>query len=104
MSIEDRVPVTIPEKDTDSETEYHEIDITSTNSNDSNDSDAEQDNDIEESSEIEESIYYDSFEQITRVTSQPITAERSNMFYSNKNDYHLIKSTEYKYMSEPPAH
>ena len=24
------------------------------------------------------------------------------MFYSNKNDYHLIKSTEYKYMSEPP--
>ena len=79
MSIEDRVPMTIPEKDTDSETEYHEIDITSSNdSNDSNDSDlsdAEQDNDndldIEESSEIEESIYYDSFEQITRVTSQP---------------------------------
>ena len=26
---------------------------------------------------------------------------QSNMFYSNRNDYHLINSTEYKYMSEP---
>ena len=23
------------------------------------------------------------------------------MFYSNKNDYHLINSVDYKYMSEP---
>lgn len=97
MSIEDRVPITIPEKDTDSETEYHEIDIASS-------SDEEEiDNDLDDSGDIQgESVYYDSFEQITRVTSKPITIEKSNMFYSNKNDYHLIKSTEYKYMSEPP--
>ena len=115
MSIEDRVPVTIPEKDTDSETEYHEIDITNSDVSDASDasdvsdvsdlSDVEEGNDkdmdMDNSNEIEESIYYDSFEQITRVKSQPITIEKSNMFYSNKNDYHLIKSTEYKYMSEP---
>tara|TARA_Y100000389_G_C17054809_1_gene314523 strand:- start:139 stop:555 length:417 start_codon:yes stop_codon:yes gene_type:complete len=97
MSIEDRVPITIPENETDSETEYHEIDIASS-------SDEEEiDNDLDDSGDIQgESVYYDSYEQITRVTSKPITIEKSNMFYSNKNDYHLINSTEYKYMSEPP--
>ena len=103
MSIEERVPVTIPEKDTDSETEYHEIDISdSSNVSDLEDNDNDNNNDLDESSDFGESVYYDSFEQITRVTSKPITIENSNMFYSNKNDYHLIKSTEYKYMSEPP--
>ena len=97
MSIEDRVPITIPENETDSETEYHEIDIASSSDEEYND------NDLDDSEDIQgESVYYDSYEQITRVTSKPITIEKSNMFYSNKNDYHLINSTEYKYMSEPP--
>ena len=79
-------------QDTDSETEYHDIELTD---------DSEDDSDPE-SEEIEDSIYYDSYQEISKVTSDPINIGQSNMFYSNKNDYHLINSTEYKYMSEPP--
>ena len=87
------------EKDTDTDTEYHEIELTS-------DSEASDDSDNENESEREDSIYYDSYEQINRVISEPININlprntQSNMFYSNRNDYHLINSTEYKYMSEP---
>ena len=120
MSIEERVPVTIPENDTDSETEYHELEIemSSNENNGSNESNVSDVSDVSDGSDgsdgsdVEdnendldingESVYYDSYEQISRVTSKPINIEKSNMFYSNKNDYHLIKSTEYKYMSEPP--
>jgi serine/threonine-protein kinase ULK2 len=89
------------EKDTDTDTEYHEIELTS-DSEASDDSDNENENE----SEREDSIYYDSYEQINRVISEPININlprntQSNMFYSNRNDYHLINSTEYKYMSEP---
>ena len=91
------------DRETDTDTEYHEIELHSDSDNECDSSDNE--------SDVEESIYYDSYEQINRVISEPIDISltrkpyngmaQSNMFYSNRNDYHLINSTEYKYMSEP---
>ena len=91
------------DRETDTDTEYHDIELNSDSENECDSSDNE--------SDVEESIYYDSYEEINRVISEPIDISstrnpytgmaQSNMFYSNRNDYHLIKSTEYKYMSEP---
>ena len=78
--------------ESESESVYHDLELTD---NSDDDSDLESEN-------VEESIYYDSYQEISKVISEPINIGQSNMFYSNKNDYHLIKSTEYKYMSEPP--
>jgi serine/threonine-protein kinase ULK2 len=85
-----------------SKSEYHDIPLQSHIEEDN--SDSESDND----SDQEESVYFDSYQDITKVVSEPIDInhDKSNndnvsMFYSNKNDYHLIKSVDYKYMSEP---
>lgn len=75
---------------------YHDIDLTISDSEYESESEYESDHES-----LEKSVYYDSYEQISKVVSEPIDIEQSTMFYSNKNDYHLIKSTEYKYMSEP---
>ena len=85
-----------------SNSEYHDIPL-QTHIEEEN-SDSESDND----SDLEESVYFDSYQEITKVVSEPIDINQDNsnnnnvsMFYSNKNDYHLIKSVDYKYMSEP---
>ena len=77
---------------------YHDIDLNMSDSEYESESEYESDHES-----LEKSVYYDSYEQISKVVSEPIDIEQSTMFYSNKNDYHLIKSTEYKYMSEPPV-
>ena len=77
---------------------YHDIDLNMSDSEYESESEYESDHES-----LEKSVYYDSYEQISKVVSEPIDIEQSTMFYSNKNDYHLINSTEYKYMSEPPV-
>ncbi len=94
MSIEDKK---------DSESKYHDIDLESSVESLEDALDKSIDQSLDDS--IEESIYYDSYEHINGVKSKPIDIQdpgNSKMFYSNRQDYHLINSTEYKYMSEPP--
>ena len=96
---------------TDSETEYYDIPLlgesgrnTDTlNMEISNNPVSENESDYSDSDQ-EESVYFDSYQDITKIVSEPININnenKSNMFYSNKNDYHLINSVDYKYMSEP---
>ena len=88
------------ENENENESEYHDIPLLCEESQ----SKFSIDSDSEESDFEDESVYFDSYQDVTKIVSEPINIDNgnnSNMFYSNKNDYHLINSVDYKYMSEP---
>jgi len=88
----------IDEGGNENESEYHDIPLLSEVSQSKFSIDSES----EESDSEDGSVYFDSYQDVSKVVSEPINIDNnSNMFYSNKNDYHLINSVDYKYMSEP---
>ena len=73
------------DRETDTDTEYHDIELNSDSENECDSSDNE--------SDVEESIYYDSYEEINRVISEPadIEVQQGTLIQNGLIKYVLLK-------------